>query len=285
MKKILLVTLSLALLIFALMFVNHQNNGNFANSNDYFFHFERAKGKCFLGNGLYTEEKCKNYPPFLGIISSPFSQNQVIYNIFLLGILLIIIPLIICFKTKSMWSILIYFSSSYVYNTLYASIFSQMIIVLLVVLLLYNEKFKPIVDIPILIIANFTHNEGIYAIIPIIIYKIFKDKIFFPKAFLFTTLIEKKLDFSSMFKLGPIINWFYTFKLSIAKILLIFFFIICGFIFDFRTILFVPVLWAYWLPEKILENKNKMYKIILGVSYVCWIFFEIFIWFRDIYAL
>lgn len=286
MKKFLIICLLFFFVSFYGTYLNFQQEGHFSNTNDYLFHYSMAKGECLEGVANYTLETCKNYPPLLSWISKPFSSNEITYQLFVLFILIILIPGIIFYSTKSVWSLLIYYSSSIVFNTIYASIFAQMMVFLIVALLLLKERFNPLIDLSLLLISPFVHNEAIYAVIPIILYKILKPKLEYFVFPAFVIFKEQTLTWSSLFKLGPIINWFYSLQLDNPKKILIFYFIVTGIIFDYRTILFIPLLWAYWLPEKIERySNNKVYIICNLICYFAVIIIQFFLWFWEIWSL
>lgn len=284
MRNFFVITACLFAVFFVILISLVGPSNHFFNTNDYFFHLYKAQGSCFVEK--YSLSECEGYAPGFSFLSSFFAGSESLFIIFVLIILIFIIPGVIYHKTRSTWSLLIYFSSSFVFNILYASIFAQMLLTVIVVLMLYSEKINVYVDTILLAIGYFTHSHWVFVLIPIMGYKFlnhFSNIQKFKDFFGFVVLKEKTLDFSTIFKLGPIINWFYSFQLDGRKLLLIAYFTVTSIIGDFRAILFVPILWAFWLPQ-IIEKKPGVHKLLI-LNYLAWFIFECIAWFGDIKAL
>jgi len=224
MKKELAICLFFFLIFFNFGYNNFLETGHFSETNDYFFHFYKSNGDCFTKH--YTQEACDRYPKGFEFLTSNFTNNEITFNLFALAIICFIIPLAIFTKTKSIWSIIIYFSSSFVFNVFYASIFAQAMLSLIFCLILRSEKIN--MKDPILLIAStFFHSKAIYVLIPVLLYKL-SNKINFlkQKNFPYVYLDFSTMNVSNTIKLGAIINWFYSLKLDDNKKLLILFFII-----------------------------------------------------------
>lgn len=282
MQKAVLITLAFFLFFsLAFLFINSET-GKFFNSNDYFFHFYKAQGKCFEEH--YSEETCESYAPLFSFLSAPFAFNEFLFILFPLAIVTLFIPWIIFKKTKSYWSLAIYFSSSFVLNIMFASIFAQALLSLFFVMLLYTDKPGPW-DVGIILFASAAHSKALWVLLPVLLLKFFP--LFFnkdfdiKKYFSFAVLAEQKLSFSSFFKLGPLINWFYSLQFNPIRQLLIIYFLFSGIVIDFRAMLFIPLLWALWLPE-ILTKKEKNVKNLVLLNYLFYIGFQIVVWFQDI---
>jgi len=261
------------IIIFGLLILN-ETTGHFFNTNDYYFHLYRTQGACF---SYYPEINCDSYAPLFAIISIPFQTEQ-LFILFVLFILVFLIPFLIYEKTYSIFSLLIYYTSSFVFNVLFASIFAQMLVTVFLILIIRNREFSKM-DLIYYCLGCLSHNVGFLLLTPIILLKFVKLKEipFFP----FALVYQRALSVSTIFKLQPFVLWFYALFLDIKEVLILFGLFVGGFLNE-RVILFIPVLLALWLPI-ILELRPKKVKYLLYLNFALMFIFQAVIWFLDVY--
>lgn len=245
-------------------------------AGDYTFHWSRANDICPFP--LYPIETCQNYRPLYQALTRVFAGQEFLFNIFPILILVFFIPFLIYSKTKSCWSLLAYYSSAFIFHTLFSSIFAQMLLTIFFVLMLYFDKFNPVRDLTFFLFGTLSHSKAFYVLTPIILYKIFSKELdnhnsnkF--KQFFFPTFSLANIPPDYLLFLANPISWFFSLKLSFSKNLLIFVFILGAFLQDYRSLLFLPILWSFWLPE-ILEKESTNKKYLWSIVYVFWIILQ-----------
>lgn len=261
------------------MLLIQATTGKLFNTMDYYFHFYKSKGLCYTEN--YSLDACSSYPPLLSFISSPFSGSPLLFLIFNMAIFLIFIPSIIYFKTKNLWSLLIYYSSAFVFNVLYAGIFAQALLTLLIVLILREDKIV-LADLIYLTIGEITHSKAFLVLMPLLFYKYFRNKFKDNNFFPFVFLKESYFDLHFAIKLMPIINYFYIIYMPISQSILILYYLVASAVIDYRASLFIPVLLAYFIPP-LLRNKDRNFKGFLIIIYIAFFIMSFILCFRDIY--
>lgn len=282
MNKFFIFSLFFFILFFGVFYYTYLNWGEFSgwvNDSDYYFHWSKSNGQC--PDRFYTKEACETYSPIYHILGSFFTFDEWAFNLLPMIILIFLIPYLIYRKTKSNWSILIYFSSVLIFNIMYASLFAQMMFMIFFTLILYFEKFHLIRDVGLSILGIFSHREAIFVVIPLLLLKIFGkhldvflDGPFFALFGLpFTGHPDDQAGPVYFFSFSPLINWFFTLRLSVSKILFISFFFMGAVFLNYRTLLFIPILWAFWLPE-IIEKTDERYKKFLIWIYLVWIILQ-----------
>lgn len=282
MRKFLTISIAFFLLFFGAVFYAHEHWGTFSGwiqESDYYFHFTKAKGECPAN--YYTQDFCVNYPPLYSILSSFFVWNEWAFNLLPMFILIFVIPSIIYHRTRSEWSLLIYFSSSIVFNIIFASVFAQMLSMVFFTIVLSFKKFDLLRDGILSLLAVLSHREAIFVMGALILFKVFREKIDEIKFSRAMPLLG--LSFSGkpddhvgalyLFLFAPAINWIYSLKLSFSKILFIAFFFVGGIVVNYRVLLFIPILWAFWLPEIIQRFHPKERKFVVFL-YLSWMFLQ-----------
>lgn len=278
MKKFLIVSVGFFLIFFSVFLITYYNWGSFSGwvvDSDYYHHWSLANGHC--PERFYVLETCLKYPPLYSKITAFISWNEWLFNIFPMIISIFIIPWIIYKRTNSSWSLLIYYSSSVVFNIFFASIFPQMLFLLFFTIILYFKKFNLFRDGAIGLLSVFAHHQAIYVVIFLLVFKIFSERIDQIKipflvpflSFPFSGKPDDQAGWDYFLIFSPLINWYYTFKLSKSKILAILFFFFGAYFLNYRVLLFIPVLWAFWLPE-LINKFNTREKLVLALIYSIW---------------
>ena len=285
MKQFFIISLFFCIFLFTGFLALNEKTGSFfpALSSDFNFHFYKSTGLCF---SQYPLESCLVYPGFYHLIASIFTQSEsifILFNIFLVGFL---IPFAIYLKTKSLWSLLIYYSSSFAFNVMFSGIFAQAMLTFFVVLLLINDIFA--LDILFFAMGYFSHQKAIYVLFPVLLFKYIPILLFryiklkFPKAkFFFIPTFSLKIALEGLTKfvffLVPV-HLYYMFKLSFSKQILLMYFLIFASILNPRIYLFIPVLLSLWLP-KMLNKKNGNIKTLLIFNYLLYATMEFMIFY------
>lgn len=135
---------------------NFNSYGKVNNSQDFFFHFNKA-------NGTIQES---DYPPLFHFISSIFSFNEIAYYFFGLALIVFVIPFLIFHLTKNFYSVLVYFVlTNLPHLMLSGSTFPQALMIIFFLLYLIEKKLL----IPLCILASFTHKSGLALFIGVFI--------------------------------------------------------------------------------------------------------------------
>ena len=284
MKYFLLLSISFFLVFTGLFAITLQSWGEYSGwvkDSDYYFHWSRANGEC--PTRFYDYEKCVSYSPMYSMITKYFSGNEIVFNFFPMILTIFLIPIILFYTTRSIFSTLIYFSSVFVFNIFYASIFAHALLSLLFVLILVSKKHLTFWNGGLYALSLFSHSQAVYVMLPLFLYKAWQD---YGKVILYAMspsliLLKNKADemtFNHLFFLGFPSNWFYTFKLEQSKVLLIFYFIIGAIAINYRSLLFIPLLWSVWLPS---FYEKSPYKKILAVGMVLFIIVQFIGFYRQ----
>lgn len=181
--------------------------GHYSNSNDYLFFYYLTQNKCY---SPYLN--CEYKPLYLYITSG--LENETLFFLFNLSLLIIVIPLILLKINNSNWILLLYFFGiSFIHNILYAGIFPQLIISIFFLLILAFRK-QLILHSILIILGALTHSYGgIFLLIIVLINWLFiKIKKFMNKPLkigaypfpVISMLVDKKLHFAP---LDLLIKW------------------------------------------------------------------------------
>lgn len=161
-------------------FQNFNSFGTVNNSQDFFFHFNKAKGL----EGF-------DYPPLFHFISGVFSFNEIAFYFFGLTLIVFLIPFLLFHLTKSFYSVLIYFClTNLPHLMLFGSTFPQALIIIFFLLYLIEKRLL----ILLTVLSVFTHKSGLFLFSAIILielivlfYENFKlkiDSVFLSSGFL-----------------------------------------------------------------------------------------------------
>lgn len=271
MKKFILLTITFFLVFMGIFTITFEHWGEYSGwvkDSDYYFHWSKANGEC--PTRFYDYEKCVSYSPLYSMITKYFSFSEYAFNVFPMILTIFLIPLVLYRRTKSIFSPLIYFSSAFIFTVFYASIFAHALLSLIFVLILTSKKHLTFWNGALYALSLFTHSQAVYVMLPLFLYKIWQDdgkiisSAFVPTIFFQAKNRMDELTFNHLFFVGFPINWFYSFFLEKSKILLITFFLIGAVAINYRSILFIPLLWSVWLPRyyKKSEHRNLL---ILGM--------------------
>lgn len=260
------------------IYLSYVETQKFFNSNDYYFHLEKAKGKCL--SEFYTVEACDNYPGFFHFLAGPFAENEFFFLILILSIILILIPALVLEKTNSYWSVALFFASGFPYIVLYSSILAQALLSVFFVLIIRNpENNKK--DFLYLFFGLLTHSKALFVLLPLIAYKFFKNhKTEFLAPIVF--LNARAFGLTELIKLFPLAIYPYMIFLGVPELTLISVYALAGFIIsDFRPLLFIPLLLALWLP-KIFNKRAFQIKVLISLNLSIYMIFQIILFFQDL---
>lgn len=253
--------------------------GKFFNSNDYYFHFYRSQNKCFLEH--YSLNECKNYAPGYALISSLFSFNEGTFLLFNLFLICFLIPFIIYHYNKSILGLLIYFCSGFIFNVFYAGIFAQLLLSIFFLISISIKEFN-LFDLLFLILSPFIHSTAPFFVLLMVVFKFFEN-FKFERLNSFVFLLPSKLSFSVLFKLMPFPLWLYLNNLSFGKIFLILVFLFMA-LTDARSVLFIPLCLALWLPSQLIKKPLKIKQLIV-LNLIFFFILSLILWGNDLITL
>lgn len=154
MLKQLAQTLLICSMVFsAVYFISDQSLGN----SDWLFHYTQTHEptRCPYP---YTQETCDTYPPLSHTLSKPFASNPETFKLFVIGLGTFVLPLLVFWITKKANTILLYFSSYFLFIPVYNGALAQTFVMAL--FLLFLKLRHPIPRLALILAATFTHNLG-----------------------------------------------------------------------------------------------------------------------------
>lgn len=263
--KAFFIGLIIFLFVFLVLFNYSLRSGHFGFSNDYFFHFNKFLGGCY--DDVYTKKECVNYPDFYHFVFSLILPHDefsfVLGNLWLIFLL---IPMLMGYYSKSIFSPLIYFSSMTPFYFAFASTFAQAFMVLEFVAFFVFTSFEA--RLVIAALALFTHRASFYIFVPLWLYIWFRNKPFpeLKHILFFYDFYTWDKVFWNFLILTPFINFIFLFRLAMPQILVVFaYFAGAFFVAEFRATLYIPILLALWLPSVIQGYSKEFQKCLIGV--------------------
>ena len=161
--------------------LNYLEFGTPNNSNDFYFHFFKAKGEYSpMLETHYSLQDFQKYPSLFHVLFTPFTANTFVFYLALMVLICVLIPIIIYGINSKWFSVLLYFTvvslpHMVIYNATYAQ---ALVIVWLLAYILLRKKSK-LFYLLFLVLAWLTHREGIilFAIVGFIeLLAMFKQK-------------------------------------------------------------------------------------------------------------
>lgn len=270
MRKDLILLLAVSFIILSICFNFFFQFGHFSNSNDYLFHFHRAKGECFLPE--HYGFSCNTYPILFNLIASNFALNEIKFFLFAFALIFVLTPFLLWLNARNQWVIPFYLAISTPFNFLYAGVFPQALILVFLLGYLYLRQFNaPFLGFLLVLASFFTHQYGfLFMALIFVLDHLFKANPGFPALVLVSVkftdrLIDSALKFPLVFGLIGLKqlikdqNWF----LFMAVILTFF-----GAFMDLRVLLFTQSILIIPASVFMANSKPLFKKLMLGYLFI-----------------
>lgn len=120
-------------------------------AGDYYFHLEMSRGGCIV-----ADEFCATYPPLTSFLFNFFSFNERVFVAISVMLAVILIPLLLFFYTKNVFSVLLYFGTSIWADIAVTGTIAQGLTIVLFLLFLLQKDLK--IRLMLLLLSVLTHN-------------------------------------------------------------------------------------------------------------------------------